>query len=47
MTEEADNSNQLILQFGEITIVLPKDNIKGAWEKLKKMMEIYLEEDSH
>lgn len=43
MSEE--DPNQLILQFGKITIVLPKDNVRESWEKLKKMMEIYLEDD--
>lgn len=41
---EIDDGNMEIISFDKYTITLPKGNIKAEWEKLKKYMEIKLED---
>lgn len=40
---QTDSDNELI-QFGKVSLVLPKKDLKKQWDKLQKYMEIYLED---
>lgn len=38
------NPNNELIQFGKVSLALPKKDLKKQWDKLQKYMEIYLED---
>lgn len=39
-----NNEDNELIQFGKVSLVLPKKDLKKQWDKLQKYMEIYLED---
>jgi len=39
-----NNSDSELIQFGKVSLALPKKDLKKQWDKLQKYMEIYLED---